>query len=178
MSEATEAPSCLAAFEAYRTARLRFLDGIGCGSSNRDPLAEFSEHLVAELLGGALAASRVQADYDVISRNEGRIQVKYLANRSGGWVNEHHVQFHGEMDSYAIVIFEDLAPTLVLVFSRRGLGDVCRLLRKRHPDQDSTLQLTRRNVVALADRAAEFAAYGVRVLRLEGNDPTLAASAP
>lgn len=41
------------------------LDVLEIPSSNRDPLAEFSERFVAALLGGALAPNRVHAGYDV-----------------------------------------------------------------------------------------------------------------
>lgn len=52
-------------FGEYRSARARFLERIECPASNRDPFAEFSERLVAQLLNGTLRISRVQADYDV-----------------------------------------------------------------------------------------------------------------
>ncbi|MBO8158462.1 hypothetical protein [Thermosyntropha sp.] len=56
----------LSVFLSYRTARLEFLNYIGCVESNRDPLAETSEHLVALLTGGELVKNRVQKGYDVV----------------------------------------------------------------------------------------------------------------
>ena len=54
-----------AALDTYRPARQTMLSVLGLGASNRDPLAEWSEHLVNALTGGALAESRVQAAYDL-----------------------------------------------------------------------------------------------------------------
>lgn len=69
------------AFDAYARARQKLLETIGVSGSNRDPLAEFSERLVAALLGGELATNRVQRGWDVLA--DGRhVQVKYLANWS------------------------------------------------------------------------------------------------
>ncbi|GAA4595876.1 hypothetical protein BJY16_001826 [Actinoplanes octamycinicus] len=59
---------------------------MGLAVSNRDPLAEFSEHLVQALLGAQLAASRVQAHWDLALPDGAKVQVKYLANPADGWV--------------------------------------------------------------------------------------------
>jgi hypothetical protein len=48
------AVTLVAALEQYRNARQHFLALLGLPMSNRDPLAEFSEHLVAALTGAAL----------------------------------------------------------------------------------------------------------------------------
>lgn len=166
MAVPSRADELLKAFAAYRAARLKFLHQIGRPTSNRDPLAEFSECLVALLLGGTLAGSPVQKDYDVIGPDGQRIQVKYLANPRGYWVNEHHVQFHGEMDAYAIVLFEELEPTHVIVFQREGLEEVGRRLGKRHSNQSSSLRLTRRNVHTILENTSEFEQLRVKVITL------------
>lgn len=166
MGTASQAGELLTAFAEYRAARLKFLQRIGRPSSNREPLAEFSECLVAHLLDGTLADSRVQKDYDVIGPGGQRIQVKYLANPRGYWVNEHHIHFRGEMDAYAIVFFEELEPTHVIVFQRENLEKVCRQLGKRHPHQDSILQLTRRNFQTILANPEEFEQLGVKVIPL------------
>src|SRR6185437_6645105 len=57
---------------------------LGPRRSNRDPLAEFSEHFVAALTGGTLAASPVQAGWDVQLASEEKVQGKYLANSAPG----------------------------------------------------------------------------------------------
>lgn len=88
---AASAAELLAALNAYRIARQALLIRLGLPSSNRDPLAEFSEHLVAALTGGTLATSRVQARYDLVLGDSTTVQVRYLANPAGPWVNEHLV---------------------------------------------------------------------------------------
>lgn len=85
------------AFARYARGRAELLEAIGVTGSNRDPLAEFSERLVAALLDGELARNRVQRGM----ARERRVQVKYLANGADAWVNEHHVQMTAEMDDYA-----------------------------------------------------------------------------
>jgi hypothetical protein len=155
----------LAGLGDYRRARAAFLDVLGCPSSNRDPLAELSERLVAALLGGTLPESRVQRGYDVIANGE-RIQVRYLANPSGRWVNEHVVDLRGDCDAYALVVVEALDPRHVLVFRRNGLGDVCRTLGKRHPHQERTLQLTHRNYQQIVTAPAHFKEFGADVFDL------------
>jgi hypothetical protein len=99
------------AFERYARGRADLLQAIGVTGSNRDPLAEFSERLVAALLDGELASNRVQRGWDVMAGGR-RVQVKYLANASDEvWVNEHHIQVTADMDDYAIVFFEALLPS-------------------------------------------------------------------
>lgn len=158
------AQALLRAHEDYRLARRRYLELLGCAGSNRDPLAELSERLVAAILDGTPADSRVQKGFDVVDAQGARVQVKYVANPRGLWVNGHVVDFRGDIDRYAVVLVEDLAPTLVLIFTRATIGRVCRLLQKRHPDQDSTLQLTRANVDLLRDNAHIVAQLGVQII--------------
>ena len=150
------------AMAMYRAARRQFLEALGIPASNRDPLAEFSERLVAELVGGRLAASRAEKGYDVIDENGCKIQVRYLANPAGKWINEHLVKFDDGVDFYALVIVEALEPVAVICFPRDGLHAVCHKLGNRHPDQGTTLQLTQRNEkTLLADRAG-FRELGIR----------------
>jgi hypothetical protein len=148
---------------AYRAARRTFLAALGIPVSNRDPLAEFSERLVAVALGGRLADSRVERGYDVIDPSGRRIQVKYVANPAGQWINGHTVRFEGPLDDYALVLVEDLDPRAILVFGRESIAVVGRRLGKRHPDQDRSLQLTRSNVLALLADGSRFRDLGVRV---------------
>lgn len=99
------------AFQQYRQARIDFLKMLLPEyQSNRDPLSEFSEWLVAKLVGGDLADSQVQKGWDVQTSDGHRIQVKYLANSQTKWVNEHEVRLTDDMTKYAIVIFEALQP--------------------------------------------------------------------
>lgn len=156
------------ALQAYRTARTVILDVLEIPSSNRDPMAEFSERFVAALLGGALAPNRVQAGYDVTLEDGGTVQVKYLANPAGPWVNEHHVRSLAGVDQYALVIFEAFELKAVLVFPA-DLTQVCGRLAKRHPRQDSELQLTRRNYQAICNEVDTYEQLGVQVFTFGGS---------
>jgi len=153
------------AMARYRTARREFLVALGIPASNRDPLAEFSERLVAELVGGRLADSRVAKGFDVVDPDGRKIQVRYLANPEGAWVNEHLITFDDDLDFYALAIIEALEPTAVICFARDTLAQVCAHLGKRHPQQERTLQLTRVNAKACLSDRARFAPLGVRVWR-------------
>lgn len=149
-------------FSHYRHARRELLAALDL-RSNRDPLAEFSEWLVAQLTRGRLAGNRVQPGYDVVGPAGERIQVKYLANPTGKWINEHPIKVDDQMDAYAIVFFVDLVPTSVAIFSSQRLAEVARALGKRHPNQDTTLQLTKRNLEAIFADADTFKALGLRL---------------
>ena len=151
-------------FREYTAVRLRFLAAIGCHVSCRDPLAEFSEWLVCKHLGGTAAASRVQKGYDLIRTNGRLVQVRYLSNPSERWVNEHHVDFSGNVDDYALVVFEAFAMMEVLIFRRETIAEVCRVLGKRHPGQDRGLQLTRRNVMQILRDRGLYEKLGVEIL--------------
>lgn len=63
VSDGVRLSELCAALDAYRPARQQMLATLRLDASNRDPLAEWSEHLVAALTGGVLAPSRVQAAY-------------------------------------------------------------------------------------------------------------------
>jgi hypothetical protein len=78
------------------------------------------------------------------------------------------VDFRGDCDAYALVVVEDLDPKHVLLFRRAGLAEICALLGKRHPDQERTLQLTRRNYLTLLAHPDQFAPLGVDVFDLAG----------
>jgi hypothetical protein len=151
----------------YVEARNALLAELNLGrNSNRDPLAEFAEWLVAALLGGTLAPSPVQAHWDVEAPGVGKVQVKYLANSgSEGWVNEHPVHVTEQMDAYAIVFYESLLPVAVAQLPARRLAEVGAALGKRHPNQDRSLQLTRANYMRLLGEPTTFRPLGVRVWR-------------
>lgn len=154
----------LTAYQRYVEARNALLDELQLKRrSNRDPLAEFSEWLVAALVEGTLADSPVQKDWDVRSPDGAKIQVKYLANPADRWVNEHLILINEQMESYAIVIFEALLPQAVVVFPARNLGDVGMALGKRHGDLGTTLQFTRANYRQICNSATRFKTLGVRL---------------
>ena len=154
-----------ASYAIYAEARRALLAELDLGrDSNRDPLAEFAEWLVATILDGTLAASPVQAHWDVEAPGVGRVQVKYLANAGNSqWVNEHPIKVTVQMDTYAIVFYESLLPVSIVMLPARGLAPICAALGKRHPNQDTTLQLTRTNYVRLIGEPRTFRPLGVRV---------------
>jgi hypothetical protein len=148
------------ALDGYRPARQKMLATLGLAVSNRDPLAEWSEHIVNALLGGTLAPNRVQADYDLTTPDGLHVQVRYLANPSTIWVNEHHIRSLPVADRYALVLFEAFTVTGVLMFPP-DLTAIAAALGKRHPGQDTTLQFTRRNWWSIRDRPDVYRRLGV-----------------
>lgn len=163
MSELERVTGIYARYVEARNALLAELD-LG-RNSNRDPLAEFAEWLVAALLGGQLPPSPVQAQWDVEAPGGLKVQVKYLANSGNEiWVNEHLVRVTELMDAYAVVFYESLVPVSVILIPARRLAEIGSILGKRHPNQDSTLQLTRPNYVRLIGEPA-FRSLGVRAWR-------------
>ncbi|MBG0565383.1 hypothetical protein [Actinoplanes aureus] len=153
----------LGALEEYRTARSTLLESLGLPQSNRDPLAGFSEALVQTLLGGTLAANPVQADYDLILPDGAKVQVRYLANGAGPWVNEHRVYVIDDVPYYALVIFEAFRVAGVLVFPTARLAVIGAALGKKHPRTDEQLQLTRRTWQTIRDDTAQFHGLGMRI---------------
>ncbi|WEO92753.1 hypothetical protein A6P39_000670 [Streptomyces sp. FXJ1.172] len=152
----------LSGLDSYRLARQTLLGVLGLGQSNRDPLAEFAEHLVGALWQGQLAESRVQANYDLISADGECVQVKYLANPLSDWPNEHTVRSIPGVRWYALVVYEAFAVTGVLAFPS-DLTEICSALGKRHPGQSTSLQLTRRNWWTIRDNADAYRQLGMRI---------------
>lgn len=126
-------------------------------------MAEYSEVLVAVLLDAKMADSRVQKGFDLIRRNGRRVQVKYLANPTQRWINEHEIIFTNEIDDYALVIFGGLDLESVLIFPAETMGRITALLRKRHPKQDTTLQFTQKNCCTIIQNKSDFIALGVEI---------------
>jgi hypothetical protein len=166
VESATSLLELVASLRTYRAARREFLAFLGCKKSNRDPLAEFAERIAQAVLGGSLATSRVQTGHDLVTENGETVQVKYLANPEGTWVNEHPVDFRGGCDRYALLIVEALDAKALVVFSREGLAGACSELGKRHPNQDLTLQFTRANYREIATKPERFEPFGVTLVQL------------
>jgi hypothetical protein len=157
----------LSALEQYRQGRMALLSVLDLSQSNRDPLAEWSEHLVAALLDAKLATNRVQADYDLTTSAGAKVQVRYLANPAhltGAWVNEHRVTSVAGVDRYALVIFEGFRPMAVLVFPS-DLTGINSALAKKAPTQDSVLQFTRANYLKIVANIAAFEGLGMTIWR-------------
>lgn len=163
---APDRQALLDALRLYRTARQAFLAALGCAASNRDPLAEFAERLAHAVLGGQVATSKVQKGWDLTTDEGKTVQVRYLANPAGTWVNEHLVDFRSPVDLYALLVVEALDAKTLLVFERGSLADVAASLGKRHPNQDVTIQFTRRNYLQILDSEEAFRSLGVQVYRL------------
>ena len=158
----------LSQFQIYSKVRSQFLEQLTLSKSCRDPLAEFSEILVGKILNATLADSRVQKGYDLIRPNQRLVQVKYLLNPSRVWINEHLIKFPSMVDEYALVILVALQLEAVLVFQRETLSQVSFLLAKAHPNQDTTLQFTRRNYETILSEKSKFEKLGLEVYRFEG----------
>ncbi len=154
----------LEVYERYIDARNILLDELQLkGRSNRDPLPEFSERLVAALVEGDLADSRVQPGWDVQGTDGEKIQVKCLSNSTDEWVNGITIEVNRLMDSYAMVIFKALLPQAVIFFPARNLAAVGNALGKLHGNLDSTLQFTRANYRQILSNPSWFKGLGVRV---------------
>jgi hypothetical protein len=153
----------ISALQAYGRARERLLQVLRLEASNRDPLAEVSEHLVHALLGGMMAARRVQKGYDLIVPSGKRVQVRYLANASGArWVNEHHIRCGDGSDLYALVLYESFTAVAVLVFPP-DLTAIGAALGKAHPGQHLNLELTRPNYLMIRGDPDRFRRLGMQV---------------
>ncbi|MFF3624799.1 hypothetical protein [Streptomyces sp. NPDC002467] len=161
-SNAAAALGLLSSLASYRTARQELLETMGLGRSNRDPLAEVAEHLALALWEGRLAESRVQARYDLVSADGAFVQVKYLANPLDSWPNEHSVRSIPGVAWYTLVVYEAFEVTGVLAFPP-DLAEICRALGKRHPEQSTSLQFTRRNWWTIRDDVETYRQLGMRV---------------
>jgi hypothetical protein len=162
-TELSEVTKLCAAFQEYAKARSKLLSFLPRVDSCRDPLAEFSEMLVAKLLYAARAASPVQKGYDLVRTNNRTVQVKYLTNPEGTWRNFHTIRFNGGRDEYALVFFIGLSLRAVVVFTRESIEQACKLLRKRHPNQMTELQISQRDFGQFLSRHTEFEAIGMSV---------------
>lgn len=151
-----------AALDTYRPARQRLFETLGPILSNRDPLAEWSEHLVLALTGGELAESRVQAAYDLRTPDAETVQVRSLTNSSTAWINEHPVRTVPGADRYALVLLEAFALVGVLLFPA-NLTKIGAALGKRHGEQQATLQFTRHNWWTIRDDPESFRNLGMRI---------------
>jgi hypothetical protein len=156
----------LQAWAEYRQARFRLLDHLCTSTSNREPMVEFAEILVRDLVGGRLAPSRTEKGWDVETPEGEKVQVRYLANRSGNWGNWHWVASSDLWNWYALVVFVDLQPRAVHMFPSTDLSAICACLKKRHANQERLLSYTYGNFVAINAEPDRFTALGMRVFKL------------
>lgn len=118
--------------------------------------------LVATLVGGTLATSRVQAGWDLETPDGTRYQVKSLSNTIDSGVNEHFIRSRPGVDRYALVMIEDFTVVGVVAFPP-DLTNVCATLGKKHPRQDVELQFTRANWLAIRNHPEQFRELGVQI---------------
>ncbi len=160
----------LAGFAEYRTARLAFLETLGLGHSNRDPIAEFAEHLVCSVLGGTLAGCRTQKGWDVETTDRVRVQVKYVADPERGMVgNWHNIVIADEADEFALVVLERLVPKAIHVFTRESLAGCYDALEKTHASRGTQLNFTGAVHDRIMADPATFERLGVRTFVLSGH---------
>ncbi len=158
------------ALERYREARLKLLGVLRLPLSNREPLTQWSEHLVAALLGGQVAESPVQPGWDVTTPAGEKVQVRSLTNKAGlpgAWVNEHRVVIPSGVHRYALVVFEGLRPVTVLMFPA-DLRDINAKLKKQTKDQGSVLELTRANYLDIVQNPTVFQRLGIGIWTVPG----------
>jgi len=156
------------AFNKYRTARKMLLKEMGVSSSNRDPLSELSEVIASVKLNAKRVNNRVNKDYDLIGPDGERIEVKYVANPVENdkivWKNWHEVKFdREERDKYALVVYLDLNPTAMFVFSKGKMQELCNRLGKRHKHQQWMLQFTVSDYKRLLEGREKFIDIGLQV---------------
>jgi hypothetical protein len=166
----TEPENLLARFADYRAARLAFLETLGLGHSNRDPLAEFAEHLVCSVLGGTLAGCRTQKGWDVETADHVRVQVKYVADPERGTVgNWHNIIIADEADEFALVVLERLVPKAIHVFTRESLDGCYDALDKTHANRGTRLNFTGAVHDRIIADPATFERLGVRTFAFGGH---------
>ncbi len=151
-------------YQKYVDARNALLNELNLKRrSNRDPLSEFSEWLVKELVEGTLAENPVQKAWDIQTLNGDTYQVKYLANSADKWVNVHPILVNEMMNYYTLVIFESLLPQAVIIFPVQNLALIGKELRKKHLNLDISLQFTQSNYNQIISNPALFKNLGVRL---------------
>lgn len=158
----------LARWQVYWKSRIELLSVLGITASNRDPLSEFSEVLVAALLGAERTKNRVQKGYDLEGPGGEPVEVKYLSNPTGEWVNWHVIQRSDTWHKYAVVFFTELRPTTVIVFAHGYLDFLYDALGKRHKGRGESLEITSGVFRALVENPARFKDFGVEVVNLGG----------
>jgi hypothetical protein len=161
----------IAAFEAYRASRIRLMALLGPADSQRDPLTEFGEWLVARLVGGRLAESRTQPGHDVIGPTRERIQVRTLSNPARYDRNSVIVEFKEGVDRFAVVFYEDFRPQVVTIFRTGSFRELNRILGNRptKADPEVKLSLSLRHVVIFRTNPEMFATRGVSVYHPDGD---------
>jgi hypothetical protein len=154
----------------YQAARVHLLSHLHRPKSLRDPVGEWSEMLVKQLLHGSfpvkpdLSIDPVRKGYDLVLDKDGtQVQIKSLSNPKEKWVNPPDpIQFTNNIGAYAIVFFTDLRPEVVLVFPKQ-LKPIRERLGKQPSKQDTELLLTQRNFEQILKDKRAFTSLGIRI---------------
>jgi hypothetical protein len=160
MSPGSDVVGILDALGAYRSARVAFLAALECPISNRDPFAEFAERLVTAWFGGTLASSRVQHTYDLLDAEGRTVQVRYLANPAGSWVNGHQIAFVPGLDRYALVVIEAFELSGVLCVDVGSLAAVCAAARQASSEAGHEPAVGAGELASARDRTLRFRGSG------------------
>ncbi|MET9880388.1 hypothetical protein ABZZ36_38150 [Actinacidiphila glaucinigra] len=96
------------------------------------------------------------------SPNEEKVQVRYLANASVPWANEHLVHRLPGVDWYVLVLFKAFEVVGVASFPP-DLTAICAALDKQHPHQERHLQFTRCNWLTVRDHVEAYRALSMRI---------------
>ena len=102
-------------YREYLDATDRLLRNLNSYGSQKDPIPEIAEQIIAAAKQGTLADSPVQPDWDVRLPDGKTIQVRSLRNTSlDRWTNEHTMVDTGGFDYYALVVFINRKPKYYL----------------------------------------------------------------
>ena len=89
--------------------------------SYKDPERDFAEWLVTKFLGGKLVDKKNQENYDVISKNGEKIQVKSIGkspDNKNGYIITAKDKNNTEASHYAFVIFKDFIPEVIFIVKK------------------------------------------------------------
>ena len=160
-------PEIVSLLPRYVDARQSLLRAVGATNSNRDPLSELAETVVAQLLDGVPAKNRVNKGWDLKRSDERTVEVKYVANGSGSWINGHDIRFLAGRDEHALVLIVDLVPQVLLVFDQASATRCYEGLNKRHERHDDyRLLLTGEMLRKVWNKELDLTTYSVEVIPL------------
>ena len=135
--------------------------------SNRDPLSELTETVVARLLDGVPAKSRVNKGWDLQRSDGSTVEVKYVANGSNSWINGHDIRFPAGRDEHALVVIVDLVPQVLLVFDQASATRCYEGLNKRHERHDDhRLLITPTMLKKIWKKELDLSTFSIEVIPL------------
>ncbi len=160
-------PEIVSLLPRYVDARQSLLRAVGATNSNRDPLSELAETVVAQLLDGVPAKNRVNKGWDLKRSDERTVEVKYVANGSGSWINGHDIRFPAGRDEHALVLIVDLVPQVLLVFDQASATRCYEGLKKYHDrHDDQRLLITPEMLKKIWKKDLDLSTFSVEVIPL------------